>query len=171
MSFSLRNIRDLALWTCGSWLVPLLAFPFNSWKPFLCAVRLGNWLLPFCRTMEEESFIHLEADFCHSKVFAFLNFSLSRRSKVWMTKACLANVTWGMECFGIMILFSWTLETCDVLGRRASYHWASWNSCLYPGEERAFASLTSFERNKNTFCTQSVLCCMNIFVPFKSIVF
>lgn len=157
---------------------PSSGFPVQLLEAVPVCCQVGELTAPssLCRTMGEESFIHLEADFCHNKVFAFLIIlvCLAGLKSKWQLKFCLVNVTWGMEHFGVMegvmILFSWTLETCDVLDRRPSYHWASWNSSLYQEKSRASVLLTLFERN-NTFRTQFVLCCMNIFVPFKSIVF
>lgn len=114
--------------------------------------------------MAEESFIHLEVSFCRSKVFAFLIFlaCFAGPKSEWQLKACLADVTWGKEHFGVMegglIWFSWILETCDVLGRAASYHLLSILKLLSISGEEQSSCLTHFIWKKqkhfsHTVCT------------------
>lgn len=125
---------------------PSSGFPVQLLEAILVCCQVGELTAPssLCRTMAEESFIHLEAGFCHNKVFAFLIFlfCLAGLKSEWQLKACPANVTWGIEHFGVMegglILFSWTLETCDVSGRGASYHPLSILKLLFiSGEEQS----------------------------------
>lgn len=158
---------------------PSSGFPVQLLEAIPVCCQVGELTAPssLCRTMGEESFIHLEAGFCHNTVFAFLVFlvCLAGLKSEWQLKPCLGNVTWGTEHFGVLegglVLFSWTLETSDVSGRGASYHPLSILKLLSISGEEQSICLTSFERNKNTFHTQSVLCCVHVFVPFKSIGF